>query len=111
MATAFISYAHDEKSFDSKVLDLANSLRRGGVDVDLDAYVLHPLEGWTKWMEKKFQGSEFLIIVINNKWISAFNQDNRHSKGARYEGVMLSSILYSNGATLDRICIVCFHPI
>jgi SEFIR domain len=108
VSTAFISYAHDGEGFDRKVLSLANRLRFGGVDVDMDAYVLHPEEGWTKWMEKKFTASDFLIAIINPTWISSFNQDDTNSSGARYEGAMLSALLSSNGVNFKKICIVCF---
>ena len=49
----FISYSHDSDEHAARVLDLANALRRDGIDVILDRY-LHrgPEEGWPLWMDR-----------------------------------------------------------
>jgi hypothetical protein len=46
----FISYSHDSPEHVKRVLDLADALRHGGLEVILDQYV-HPApdEGWPPW--------------------------------------------------------------
>lgn len=107
MPTAFISYAHENDGHQSKALSLSNRLREGGVDASIDAYTLHPAEGWAKWMEKQLR-LEFLILILSPRYIKEFNQEHVTSSGARFETSMISSILLSRGVSFERIAIVLF---
>jgi hypothetical protein len=105
--TVFISYSHDSDNHRLKALELSNRLRREGVDASIDAYVLHPAEGWPKWMESQFQ-LDFLIVILSPRYIREFNQEVESSSGARYEGSILSALPHSRGVSYERIAIVCF---
>jgi hypothetical protein len=47
----FISYTHDSNEHADRVLDLANRLRRDGIDADVDQYIiiLRPKAGRAGW--------------------------------------------------------------
>jgi SEFIR domain len=48
-----ISYSHDSTEHSELVLELANRLRRDGIDCMIDQYVVEPEEGWLLWMERQ----------------------------------------------------------
>jgi SEFIR domain len=62
--SAFISYSHDSAEHAARVLDLADALCDGGIDVILDRYV-HPApaEGWPRWMERNLDAAQFVLMV------------------------------------------------
>lgn len=107
MPTAFISYAHENDSHRTKAIGLANRLRIEGVDASIDAYDIHPSEGWPKWMEKQFK-SDYIIVILSERYIREFNQEVDNASGARFEGAILSSILLRNGLSFKNIALVCF---
>ncbi len=107
MPTAFISYAHENNFHETKAIELANRLRNEGVDASIDAYDNHPHEGWPKWMEKQFQ-SDYIIVILSERYIRDFNQESNNASGARFEGAILSSILLRNGLSFRNIALACF---
>jgi len=64
----FISYAHDSREHDARVLELANRLRADGFDCDLDQFQSSPPEGWPKWMDRNLAESDFVLIVVTKRW-------------------------------------------
>jgi TIR domain-containing protein len=54
----FISYSHDPKEHDARVLALAERLRGDGLDCVLDQYDPHPAEPWPAWMERQLDRAE-----------------------------------------------------
>jgi hypothetical protein len=40
----FISYSHDSEAHEDRVLDLANRLRKDGIDAQIDQYETSPAE-------------------------------------------------------------------
>jgi TIR domain len=102
--SVFISYSHDNDGHLSKALGLSNRLRKEGIDASIDAYVLHPAEGWPKWMESQFP-LDFLIVILSPRYIREFNQEVKSSSGARYEGSILSTLLLKRGQSYEsRYC-------
>ncbi len=84
---------------------LADRLRTEGIDVNIDAYEPHPSEGWHKWMEKNMRISEKIILVMSDRYARDFEQEVPNHTGARYEGVMVSSILASNGVSFKDMAV------
>jgi hypothetical protein len=58
-----ISYGHDSPEHEKRVLTLANRLRADGIDCMIDQYVVVPAEGWTLWMEKQIEASDFVLSI------------------------------------------------
>ena len=64
----FISYSHDSPEHEQRVLELANRLRRDGIDCTIDQYVVVPLEGWPRWMDKQIRDSDFVVMVCTETY-------------------------------------------
>ena len=65
----FISYSHDSDEHADRVLDLADALCAGGIDVRLDRYV-HPApaEGWPRWMAQNIEAARFVLLVCTDTY-------------------------------------------
>ncbi len=65
----FISYSHDSPAHVQRVEGLAASLRRDGVDCQIDQYRKgNPPEGWPVWMEETIEWAEFVLIVCTETY-------------------------------------------
>ena len=62
MTTVFLSYAHDDKSYVSK---LAESLRKEGMEVCLDTGSTKAGENWASSLESQILKSDAIITVIS----------------------------------------------
>ena len=51
----FISYSHDNREHCDRVLDLAQQLRRDGIDVELDQFHQYELVHWPRWCEEQLR--------------------------------------------------------
>jgi hypothetical protein len=107
MPSLFISYSRDNERHIQKTVRLSDKFREQGIDATVDAYEQHPAEGWPKWMEKQFS-KDFIITVLSPRYVREFNQKNSSTSGARYEGAILSSLLFQRGVSFERIAVVCF---
>ena len=63
--TVFISYSHDTPEHTQRVLQLANTLRSQGVDVELDQYQVRPPHGWPRWCEEQLspEKADFVLVI------------------------------------------------
>ena len=59
----FISYSHDSKEIQDKVLEFSNKLRKEGIDANIDQYIDSPPEGWPKWMERNIEESDYVLVL------------------------------------------------
>ena len=65
----FISYSQDSPEHARRVLDLADALRHGGLEVILDQYVFPaPDEGWPRWMETRLDEANFVLMVCTETY-------------------------------------------
>lgn len=94
----FISYSHDSSEHKVKVLELANRLRRDGVDANLDRYVDFPEEGWPRWMRSQIEEADAVLIICSAIYKRRFDGDESPGKGlgARWEGLILTQSLYDD---------------
>ena len=60
--TAFICYAHETRTHNHHVEDLAHKLRAQGVDCNADIFEVSPPEGWFRWMLTQVKDSDFVGI-------------------------------------------------
>ncbi len=61
----FISYSHDTREHNDRVLELAQQLRRDGIDAELDQFHQHELVHWPRWCEEQLrpENSDFVLCV------------------------------------------------
>lgn len=102
---AFITYAHASEDHKDAVRDLANHLRRDGIDAIIDQFEAHPAEGWAKWMELQFHRADRIILVPSEKYQERYFQEGPPSSGARFEGALLTTHLLLSGVSFAKIAV------
>lgn len=97
-ASIFISYSHDSDTHRAFVRNLANDLRRDGLDCQIDQYVNgFPPEGWPRWMETQIEHADFVLIVCTPLYLQRYRGiDPEGGRGVNFEGVAISQMLYDH---------------
>ncbi len=94
----FISYAHDaeEPEHRERVLQLANRLRRGGVDARLDLYEPSPAEGWPKWRKDQLLAATFVLVICTARYHQCFGGEpgDDPGSGVQWEGTIVRQLLH-----------------
>lgn len=90
----FISYSHQDASYENKILDFANHLRSEGIDANVDLYEESPVEGWPRWMENQINESDFVLIVNSKSYYEKCYSDDQKSKGISWEVNIVYQHLY-----------------
>jgi tetratricopeptide (TPR) repeat protein len=102
----FISYAHDaeEPEHRERVLQLANHLRRDGVNAWLDLYEPSPAEGWPKWHKDQLLAATFVLVVCTARYHQCFGGEpgDEAGSGVRWEGSIVRQLLH-DGAHPIRV--------
>ncbi|MCK1744644.1 toll/interleukin-1 receptor domain-containing protein [Bradyrhizobium sp. 139] len=101
----FITYAQENEQFKTAILSLADRLRSEGVDVRIDQYESHPPQGWPRWMEDQFLHAEKIIVVPSQKYLNRYSQVDGIGSGARFEAVILRTLLLKNGVSFEKIAV------
>ena len=106
----FISYAHDSREHDARVLELANRLRTDGFDCDLDQFQSSPPEGWPKWMDRGLAESDFVLIVVTKLWHDRCmgNAPPDEGPGVRCESTNIYQHIYDAGSNNTKFIPVLF---
>jgi SEFIR domain len=96
----FISYSHDSEMHRQRVLDLANRLREGGLDVRLDRYVESPPEGWPQWIRRQVSECDFVLLVCTPAYGRHFEraEPGQKGNGATWQAMLAEQLLYEYGA-------------
>ena len=92
----FISYSRDSPEHAKRVLDLADALQYGGLEVILDQYV-HPApeEGWPRWMDKRIDEANFVLMVCTETYRRrVMEQEHGKGLGVRWEGNLIYNRIY-----------------
>jgi hypothetical protein len=101
----FISYSHDSPEHVKRVLDLADALRDGGLDVMLDQYV-HPApdEGWPRWMDTQVDTANFIVMVCTETYRRRVMGREEPGKGfgVRWEGNLVYNRIYNDQPSGSR---------
>jgi hypothetical protein len=107
----FISYSHDSPAHEKRVLDLANQLRREGVDAWIDRYEPHPAEGWPRWMQNQIDSAAFILAVCTPTYCRRFEGHEKPGQGlgVSWEGMLANQMLYQNSGLNERIAPVLFE--
>jgi hypothetical protein len=106
--TAFISYSHDSKEHQDKVLKLANKLRSEGIDCALDQYEDSPPEGWPKWMDRGVKKSDFVLVVCTKTYYDRVMGDDEKGMGIKWESTLIYQQLYNAGANNTKFIPIIF---
>jgi hypothetical protein len=107
----FISYSHDSNVHVDRVLALADQLRGQGIDVRLDQYVVHPPEGWLRWMQRQLEDASFVLFVCTPTYRRRFDGQEAPGVGqaATWEGSLAQQILYDAGTLNHRFIPILFE--
>ncbi len=108
----FVSYSHESSEHSAAVLALADRLRRDGVDAWIDRYVEAPPEGWPRWIQRRFETSDYVLCVCTPTYRRAFEgtNDPQLGLGVNYEGFLILQDLYDTGNTSDRYVPITLGP-
>ena len=106
-----LSYSHDSPEHQQRVLTLANRLRADGIDCMIDQYVVVPAAGWTLWMEKQIEASDFVLMVCIETYFRRIRDDEESGKGlgVRWEGRLIYRALYRDGRSNTKFIPVLFE--
>lgn len=93
----FISYAHESSDLSDKVFQFSNSLRKSGINCEIDQYEESPPEGWPKWMMRQIQESEYVLVVCSDLFYRRANDFTGDSDGlgVKWETTLILQQLYS----------------
>src|SRR4051812_46027386 len=98
--TVFISYSHDSDEHAVRVLSLADSLCRYGINVILDRYI-HPApeEGWPRWMDNNIDDASFVLLICTETYRRRVMGREEAGKGlgVRWEGSLIFNHIYNDG--------------
>jgi hypothetical protein len=108
----FISYSHDSQRHKDFVLELANRLRSGGVDANIDQYEESPAEGWQRWMLKQIEASTFVLVVCTEQYYRRFcgHEEIGTGRGVTWEGGIILQEIYDAQARNSKFIPVVISP-
>lgn len=94
----FISYSHDSKEHQDKVLLFSNKLRSEGIDCILDQYEDSPPEGWPKWMDRNIKQSDFVLVLCTETYYNRVMGTDEKGMGIKWESTLIYQQLYNAGS-------------
>jgi Tol biopolymer transport system component len=107
----FISYSHDSIEHAQHVLELAERLRKDGVDAQLDQYVAGtPSIGWPRWMLDQLDWADFVLMVCTETYYRRFrgHEEPGKGKGADWEGNLITLETYDAKSPTTKFVPVLF---
>lgn len=92
----FISYSHDSQEHRDRVLELAQRLRRNGLDAWLDRFEPAPAEGWPRWMLHQIEEAAFVLLIGTPTYKRRFEGKEQHGvgRGVSWEGWLATQLIY-----------------
>lgn len=108
----FISYSHDSPEHKDRVLELADRLRRDGIDCQLDQYLASPPEGWARWTLDRIEQAAFVLVVCTQEYEQRVRGRTAPGtgRGAKWEGAVITQELYEQEAHNTKFIPVLFSP-
>ncbi len=107
----FISYSWDSDEHRKRVQDLAQKLRKEGVDCWIDAFTQAAPEGWPRWMENEIEKAAFVVVVATKKYAERFSGKTPSGTGlgVNWEGSIITQDLYDSGGISSKLVSVFFE--
>ena len=103
----FISYSHGTREHNDKVLELAQQLRRDGIDAELDQFHHHELVHWPRWCEEQLRPgkSDFVLCICTLEYKRRIEGRVQADvgKGVFWEGTLIYNYLYNDKT--NRRCV------
>lgn len=96
----FISYSWDNEPHKEWVLNLANQLRKDGVEVLFDRYELSAGKSINKFIDRAISESDKILIIFTPNY--RLKADNRNG-GVGYEYSIMNTELYSNSSDNNKV--------
>jgi|GEM_PF-1257214 len=87
----YISYSHDSAEHRERVIELAQRLRRDGIDAWIDRFEPAPPQGWPRWMQEQLERADFILVVCT----PIYRQRFEGSRTINWEGMLAVQLLYS----------------
>jgi hypothetical protein len=108
----FISYSHDSQTHKDRVLELADRLRKDGVDTTIDQYEEAPPKGWHRWMLDRVEESDFVLVVCTEQYDRRFRGKEELGKGksATWEGCVIIQELYDAQGQNSKFIPITINP-
>ena len=96
--TVFISYSYETPKHADRVLDLSNRLRSDGVDCTVDQYEDSPPAGWTRWMDRQIEKSDFVIMICTETYCRRVMGEEKpgRGRGVKWEGKLIYQHIYKD---------------
>jgi hypothetical protein len=96
-----ISYAHESRELEERVLSLSERLRDQGVVCVIDRYFPSPPEGWALWMEREIRSATHVLVVCTEEYLRRYEREAPQGtgKGVKWEGAIIRQTLYRNEMT------------
>lgn len=102
----FLYSRNESQEHNDKVRDLVASFRRRGVTCCFDQDILdgNPPGGWALWSEKNIKDSNYVVLIFSKKFATHFAGEigQEGGKGIRWEGRLIRTGFYENGAPADK---------
>jgi tetratricopeptide (TPR) repeat protein len=103
----FISYSHGAREHNDRVLELAQQLRRDGIDAELDQFHQHELLHWPRWCEEQLRPgrSDFVLCICTLEYKRRIEGRVKADvgKGVFWEGTVIYNYLYDDKT--NRRCV------
>ena len=109
----FISYSHDSDDHAGRVVELADALCGGGIDVILGQYVdPAPEEGWPRWMDRNLDEAKFVLMVCTETYRRRVMGQGEPGKGlgVRWEGSLIYNRIYHDKPSGSRFIPILLLP-
>jgi hypothetical protein len=94
----FVSYSHDSAAHSARVLAFAQTLRRHGMDVELDQFYTDEIIDWPRWCNEQIshERSDFVVCVCTAEYHRriAGKMPPEKGKGVYWEGSLLDDDIY-----------------
>jgi tetratricopeptide (TPR) repeat protein len=108
----FISYSHDSPEHCDRVLDLAQQLRRDGVDAWVDQFEQSPGQGWPLWCVRQILDARYVLLICTEAYRKRFLglEEFGKGRGVKWEAKVIQNILYYEEINTGFIPII-FHDL
>ncbi len=98
MMRVFISYSHETKQHNDRVLAFAHALRTNGCDVELDQFHTEEIIDWPRWCSDQIskEHSDFVLCICTAQYRRRVEGKvpPERGKGVYWEGSLLDDELY-----------------
>lgn len=110
----FISYSWEPEKHRELVLNLANDLRRDGIDCRIDQFEQNPIRGWPAWMLDQIDWAGHVLLVCSESYYRAFRQqqDSKvpQGRGIAWETQYIVQKIYELKGQTTKFIPISFAP-